>query len=150
MTAFNAWYYSFAPTVAEQVRTNMALRNVAKATLYPLMGILHLSYWSYSAMSFAPEVGIVAAGLVASSLIGIVYVAPIALLAAELARNKRFRLPSTSKPLAAAWLVSMASIIFAEIALMPEIMIFATAALVLTTLAVAAKVTVAQTQRLFH
>ncbi len=150
MNVFNAWYYSFSPTVAEQVRTNMALRNVAKATLYPLIGILNLAYWSYSAMSFAPEVAIVAAGLVASSLIGIVYIAPVALLVAELTRNKRLRLPSFNKPLAVAWAATLALIVFAEIASLPGLMMFATAALVLTTIAIATRITVTQTQRLFH
>jgi hypothetical protein len=150
MNVFNAWYYSFSPTVAEQVKTNMALRNVAKAVIYPLIGTLYLAQWSYSALSFAPELGIFVAGLVASSLIGIVYFAPITALAAELARRKRLSISVANKPFAIAWLASIALILSAELSALPGLMMVATAAFVLSTIALAVKATVTQTQRILH
>lgn len=150
MNVFNAWYYSFSPTVAEQVKGNLLLRNVVKAAMYPLIGSLYLAQWSYSALSFAPELAVVAAGLVASSLIGIVYFAPIALLASELARRKRISIHPIGKPLAVAWVASTVMIAVAELAAVSALMMFATAAFILSTVALATKVTVTQTQRLLR
>ncbi len=150
MNVFNAWYYSFSPTVAEQVKGNLLLRNVVKAALYPLIGSLYLAQWVYSTLSFAPELAVVAAGLVASSLIGVVYFAPIALLAAELARRKRISIRPIGKPLAVAWVASIATIGVAELTAVSPLMMFATAAFVLSTVALATKATVTQTQRLLH
>lgn len=150
MNVFNAWYYSFSPTVAEHVKNNLALRNVAKVALYPLIGILHLAQWSYSALSFAPELAVVAAGLVASSLIGVVYFAPVVLLAVELARRKRLHIGLTDKPLAVAWLATLVLIVVAELSSLSALMMFATATFVLATVAVAAKATVTQAQKILH
>ena len=150
MNVFNAWYYSFSPTVAEQVKTNMALRNVAKAVIYPLIGTLYLAQWSYSALSFAPELGVFVAGLVASSLIGIVYFAPITALATELARRKRLSISVANKPFAIAWIASAALILSAELSALPGLMMVASAAFVLSTIALAVKATVTQTQRILH
>ena len=150
MNVFNAWYYSFSPTVAEQVKNNMALRNVAKAVIYPLIGTLYLAQWSYSALSFAPELGVFVAGLVASSLIGIVYFAPITALATELARRKRLNISVANKPFAIAWIASAALILSAELSALPGLMMVATAAFVLSTIALAVKATVTQTQRILH
>jgi len=150
MNVFNAWYYSFSPTVAEQVKGNLLLRNVVKAALYPLLGSLYLAQWVYSTLSFAPELAVVVAGLVASSLIGVVYFAPMALLASELARRKRISIHPTGKPLAIAWLASTVMIVVAELTAASPLMMFATAAFVLSTVALATKATVAQTQRLLH
>jgi len=150
MNVFNAWYYSFSPTVAEQVKNNLVLRNVAKAVIYPLLGTLYLAQWSYSALSFAPELGVFVAGLVASSLIGIVYFAPITALATELARRKRLNISVANKPFAIAWIASAALILSAELSALPGLMMVATAAFVLSTIALAVKATVTQTQRILH
>jgi hypothetical protein len=150
MNVFNAWYYSFSPSVAEQVKSNLVLRNISKAIIYPLIGTLYLAQWSYSALSFAPELAVVVAGLVASTLIGMVYFAPITLLAIELARRRRLTIQMSGKPLAVAWLSSAALILVAEISSISPLMMFGTAAFVLTTIASAVKVTVTQTQRILH
>jgi len=58
---------------------------------YPLIGILHLSSIVFSLLSLGSELDVVIAGLVASSLIAMVYVIPWVLLLSVL---KKFR-PST-------------------------------------------------------
>ena len=150
MNAFNNWYYSFSPIVAEHIRNDLALRNVAKTALYPLISILYVAQWSYSVLSFAPELAVVVAGLVASSLIGVVYLTPIAFLAAELARRKRIRICPIGKPLAVAWVASTVTIVVSELAVVSPLMMFATAAFVLSTVALATKATVTETERLLH
>jgi peptide/nickel transport system substrate-binding protein len=75
MTAFNAWYYSFSPAVARYETQTPAARSIAKAVLYPLMGILRLSESTFVAFGSASEIGALAAGLLAGSLIGLTYLA---------------------------------------------------------------------------
>jgi heme exporter protein D len=73
MTVFNAWYYSFSPTVAGFIASHDPLRAPMRVILYPLLGILGLSTFTYSIFSGTPEFAILIAGLLASSLIGLVY-----------------------------------------------------------------------------
>ena len=75
MTAFNAWYYSFSPAVAQYESTSPTARVVAKAVLYPLIGILQTSSSTFSLFGFAPEFAALVTGLLAGSLIGLVYFA---------------------------------------------------------------------------
>jgi streptogramin lyase len=75
MTVFNAFYYSFSPTVAEYEDSHAAMRGVMRVALYPLIGVLQISSGSYSAVAFQPELAALTAGLVAGSLIGLVYFA---------------------------------------------------------------------------
>jgi hypothetical protein len=76
MDVFNAWYYSFSPSVAGFIASNDPLRAPVRVILYPLLGILGISAFTYSMFSGAPEFAVVIAGLVASSLIGLVYLTP--------------------------------------------------------------------------
>jgi cation transport ATPase len=73
MYVFNSWYYSFSPAIARYETGNSAARYTARILLIPLVGILRLSSLTFSALAFQPEVAILAAGIVTSSLIGLVY-----------------------------------------------------------------------------
>ena len=143
MRVFNAWYYSFSPSVAGFIASNPAVKTVMKGVLYPLVGILHLSSMAYSAFSFSPEFGVVMAGLVASFLIGVVYLTiPVMILLVAAKRlSKRTLRVMQLKLLAIPWLTSLALILLGEIAFSPAIMMAATASLVLTTLASSAILT---------
>jgi len=87
MTVFNAWYYSFSPAVAATIANSQILRDLAKLTLYPLVGILHLSALTYNVLEYNPEWAVVVTGFTASYMIGTVYFAP--LLAAALALTRK-------------------------------------------------------------
>ena len=76
MNVFNTWYYSFSPYVADYERDQPWLQQTIRTAIYPLLGILTLAEKAYSTMP--GEYGSVAAGLVASSLIGAVYFTPFA------------------------------------------------------------------------
>jgi len=149
MKVFNAWYYSFSPYVADFVSKQPLLREAMKILLYPLLGILHISALTYSALSFNPELAIVATGLVASGLIGIVYFAPLSLITLLfMKRYRKFRLNmSHLKGLTAIWIVSIALICLAEATAAQPVMTVATAMLVLSTLTLAA---LATTQRVIQ
>jgi hypothetical protein len=73
MTAFNAWYYSFSPTVAQYEYANPVAREIAKTTLYPLIEVLQLSSSTFTTFGFAPEFAALVTGLVGGSLIGLTY-----------------------------------------------------------------------------
>lgn len=77
MKAFNAWYYSFSPQVATWIYDNPVTKEPMKILLAPLLGTLHLSEITYSTFGFAPELAVTTSGIVASLLIGLIYVGPI-------------------------------------------------------------------------
>jgi hypothetical protein len=98
MTVFNAWYYSFSPTVAGFISSHDPVRAPIKVILYPLLGILSVSTLAYSIFSSTPELGVLMAGLIASSLIGLVYLTPFTLVGMRsLARRKRINTISIAK-----------------------------------------------------
>ena len=135
MNAFNGFYYSFSPSVASVIADNSGLRDVMKVVLYPLLGILHMSSGVFSVFSFLPEFGIIAAGLIASSLIGIVYFLPIALI---ISLKKKFNV--SEKLIRLMGLVLISSVLFlvlAEIFQVPSIMMLSTGAFVLVTITIA-------------
>jgi peptide/nickel transport system substrate-binding protein len=98
MVVFNAWYYSFSPTVAGYIAANDPLRAPIRVILYPLLGVLGVSTFTYSLFSGTPEFAIVMAGLVASSLIGLVYLTPFTLVGMRaLTRRRRIETKSVAK-----------------------------------------------------
>ena len=89
MLAFNAFYYSFSPTVASFIASNPALKNSMRIVLYPLIGILDLSGRIFAALSFNREIAVTVAGIFAATGIGIVYFTPVALAIRKLAWSRR-------------------------------------------------------------
>ncbi|PKG31403.1 type IV pilus biogenesis/stability protein PilW, partial [Methanoregula sp.] len=87
MFAFNAWYYSFSPHVADFIRANSWTRPPMQCILTPLISILSLA--KSASLAFAPhtELSAVIAGLIASSLISLVYLFPIVLILQATARQ---------------------------------------------------------------
>jgi hypothetical protein len=64
--------------------------DVLRVGLVPLFGILYIARYSYMvAASLSPEAGAVMAGIVAASLIGVVYVAPITYALGRVLRLKK-------------------------------------------------------------
>lgn len=76
MSVFNNWYYSFSPSVADYERENPWAQQAIKTAIYPLLGILHVAEGGYGLAE--GETGAAVAGFAASSLIGAVYLAPVA------------------------------------------------------------------------
>jgi len=106
MTTFNAWYYSWAPAVTYSAATNPWVYRVVQAGVVPLLGILYASYYSYSLVApLSPEAAALTAGVVAASLIGLAYIAPVAYLTTRLLRRQvRFNLSTRSLAPSAIWL----------------------------------------------
>ena len=138
MVAFNTWYYSFSPAVAHYETIHPAVRATMKFVLYPLIGLLHVSSASYAMLSLEPEIGALTAGIIASSLVGLVYLAlPVSgalwLAGRRLTRGMEKRI---AKSLAFLFLTSLAGFAFSELLSIPLAMVLISSAMVLTVLAI--------------
>ena len=74
LQVFNAWYYSFSPTIAYMETQNPLLQIIIKNGLYPLIGILQISQIP---TVIGDETSIILTGFISSMLIGTVYMWPI-------------------------------------------------------------------------
>jgi PGF-pre-PGF domain-containing protein len=138
MEAFNAWYYSFSPSVASFISTSEALRATTRAAIYPLIGVLRLGVLTSDVFSFNGEVSVIVAGLVISALIGLIYFTPPALLVLYVVgRWRSVSEISRIKPrlLLIPLAVSTLLVVIAELALSPILMMIGSGALVLSMIA---------------
>lgn len=117
MQVFNAWYYSFSPSVAQFIASNDPIRAPIRVLLYPLLGILGVSAFTYSLFSGAPEFAVVMAGLVASSLIGLTYFTAPALVGMQaLLRKRRISAKILGKASLASLVIALAMLTIGEVA----------------------------------
>ena len=136
ISVFNAWYYSFSPTIAGFIAHHSILRALMRIILYPLIGILHLSYEVYEVFKVNAEIGIILAGTIASSLIGLAYFSmPLAGLLVLMGwlKRKAVRL-GRLKPLVPLWVLSILSMALGEFLRLPLLMMISTSSFVLSTL----------------
>jgi len=135
MALFNKFYYSWSPHVAGLIWNYPALKPVAQALLSPLLAILHVATATYQAFSFNSEVGIMVAGLVTCSLIGLVYLAPLFTIVLLILRKRGKTLPRTCqlRPLLALWTASLVLIMLGEITTSTTLTAIATGMLTITT-----------------
>jgi hypothetical protein len=146
MVAFNAWYYSFSPYVANYLTTHWVERTIMKGVLYPLVGILYLTSNLYSITSAYPELAVLLSGLLASSLIGGFYLGlPISLLRAKVRRLRGLKAQSLlEKFLGVSLLGGMAALLLGEILSSPLLLMVSSATVVLSTLFLFAALTSAR------
>lgn len=74
LAVFNSWYYSFSPKLSSYMSTDARTREVVRGALYPLLGALALSSIAYQALLPYHESAALVSGLVASCLIGCLYI----------------------------------------------------------------------------
>jgi peptide/nickel transport system substrate-binding protein len=133
MVVFNAWYYSFSPTVAGYIAANDPLRAPIRVILYPLLGVLGVSTFTYSLFSGMPEFAIVMAGLVASSLIGLVYLTPFTFAGMmALTKRKRINVKNVAKGSLLLLAAALALLLAGELAGSFLLLAVASSAIVLT------------------
>lgn len=114
MQTFNAWYYGWAPSITYAAARNGGLLDVLRVGVYPLMGILYAAYFSYAIVSpISPEAGALAAGVVAATLIGLVYVAPVAYVSLRLVRRRTKFLAKVNLLPASGWVAGSALMVSA-------------------------------------
>jgi len=73
MDAFNSYYYSWSPGVADSIREDDQAKAFTRGMIVPLLGVLSISSSVYVLLSFSPELGVTITGFVASSLLGAIY-----------------------------------------------------------------------------
>jgi uncharacterized membrane protein len=136
MGTFNSWYYSWAPSVTYSAATNPWVFRAVQASVIPLLGILYTSYYSYTLIApFNPEAGAIMAGIVTASLIGTVYVAPLAYVCTRILRRGTLRLSKRTLGPSAVWFLASTMICAAAYATGSiSLLAAATSSLVLSTL----------------
>jgi len=143
MVAFNAWYYSFSPYVAAYINTHSVERTIVKGVLYPMIGILYLTSGLFSATSAHPEIAALLSGLLASSLIGALYLGlPLSIVRAKIRRltgSKTQR--SLLKVLGAAFLIGAVGLLFGELFSYALLLTLTASTIVLSTLFASAVIT---------
>ena len=133
MQVFNAWYYSFSPSVAQFIASNDPIRAPIRVMLYPLLGILGISALTYSWFAWAPEFGVLMAGLVASSLIGLTYFTAPALVGMQaLLRKRRISAKILGKVSLASLAIALTMLTIGEVAGSFLVLAVASSAVVLT------------------
>jgi hypothetical protein len=138
LTTFNAWYYSWAPSATYSAATNPYAYTAIQTTVVPLLGILYASYYTYGFVApFSSEAAAITSGLVAASLIGLVYVAPIAYVATRLLRRRvsltRLTLAPSTLWLTTSTLLTLTAYATGSL----NLLAFATTNLILSTLSLA-------------
>jgi len=137
MNVFNMWYYSFSPTVAGFIANDPIAKFIMRIVLYPLISILYLTYFLYMILNINPELAIVLTGLIASSLIGLVYftIPVIGVLLLVRKRIKKFSLGLTFlKILSLAWTMSLITVLLSELLESHLLMSISTSVLVVITI----------------
>jgi hypothetical protein len=134
MNAFNLWYYSFSPQVADFIVVHDAVRSPLRAVLYPLLSILEFSSATYSAFQSTPELAITIAGIVASGLIGLVYLTPVSLFLVRSFKGRKIGTVRVVRVLSISLLVTVIMLFLGELTGSFGLLALAASALVLTTM----------------
>ncbi len=79
LSAFNAWYSSWAPSIARLELKNNELRSAVRTAIIPLLETLYVSSVLFDWLHFNPELAVLISGIMASSMLGAIYLTPIAL-----------------------------------------------------------------------
>ena len=143
MLAFNAWYYSFSPPVANSIANHWGERMVMQAVLYPLIGIMDMSYGTFRAFSAFPELAIVMAGVMASALLGALYLGlPVGLIRARVKRLRATKMGShLERILGVATMSSSLLLAIGEMSGSSLILMISSSSLVLSTLLLSSTIT---------
>ena len=143
MIAFNTWYYSFSPYVASHIQGNVAEQTVMKGVLYPAIGILWLSSATFGMFRSYPEAAALLSGLLASSLLGVVYVGlPVALIRTKVKRLRDSRRQRVLQmTFVAVLLLGFVGLGFGELLLIKPILILSTVTVILSSLLLTSIVT---------
>jgi hypothetical protein len=111
-----------------------------KGVLYPLIGIMSLSSATFSAVNAYPEMAVLLAGLIASSLIGAFYVGlPLALVRARIRHlSGRGVEPLLAQLIGITFLAGMILLVIGEVAASQVTLMLASSTIVLSTLSLSA------------
>ena len=125
INAFNTVYYSFSPTVADTERAHPLLQETVRAGIVPLLGILQIAKLSTIENS---NISVVISGIMASSLIGAVYLWPAGLAVKSVRDTKKPNPKIVISIISGILLLTLISVVIGNI----QFMMITTSATVLT------------------
>ena len=137
MNVFNAFYYSWSPYVARAEHENEVLRSMIRASIYPLLSILEFSRSLAEPLSATSELAVLLAGLVASSLIGLIYFAPPFIIVALILKRRAGKISATPIYPAISLLFGLILFALAEVTALPTLMMISSSIIVLSCIALA-------------
>ncbi len=146
MRAFNAFYYSWSPPVAEFIRDRPNARLAVRASLAPMLWSLSISKGVVEVMGGPSELSVALAGILASALIGALYLT-LPVYAALRAAGVRVR-RGWVEFLGTAWGASAAALAVGTALRVSAVTIPASASLVLLTISASPTLIAAALQRL--
>ena len=134
MIVFNAWYYSFSPSVAQSITQHATFQGAMKLILYPAITILRLGVTPFVLFPAHRELAAVLSGLLVSTMIGLVYLTiPAALILGRANRARRIG-TRMEKGLAMVLAVSLLAIVTAEFSSSGILMMLSSVTAILSTL----------------
>jgi len=84
---FNAFYYSFSPSISRAIAGSPVLQASVRTLIYPLVASLRLAAATCQLCPQASQLMIVVSGVLASGMVGLVYVTPIMILLTAIRRK---------------------------------------------------------------
>ncbi|MFH0848183.1 MAG: CFI-box-CTERM domain-containing protein, partial [archaeon] len=136
MDVFNGFYYSFSTAVADAISKNDLAKAATRAILAPLLTSLWISEGVFGLCSESREVATVASGLVASTLIGVMYSFPL-LAVNQVMKKKEKKGGLSLYPLGLVWLGALIVLAIGEFMWSPFLVMTGSATLVLATVVLA-------------
>lgn len=138
MTAFNTWYYSFSPSVAEQIGENAPLRGTMVVALAPAIAIIRVGASPFGLLPANGEFAAVLSGLIISLSLGATYLGiPMAVLM-KFNSTFRRRTGGLTRATSLFLLSSLMVVVAGEITNLGALMTFGTSALVPSAVALGA------------
>jgi hypothetical protein len=87
--AFNNWYYSWAPPVAQTIATSDSFMAMTRAIILPIIGTLYLANMFFTTLEpINVELATLISGLTAAALIGAIYLTPIIYLTTRIVKRR--------------------------------------------------------------
>ena len=131
--AFDAFYYSWSPYVAQFIHRNPTLKTPMRIILYPLIGSLMIaSYIATPLTTLNPEVAVYIAGIISSLLLGLIYLTPLMYIVLKLLKRKIK--PSTIKLLYVSFITILAMCLSSQLIGVYSMLIITTPLLVINTM----------------
>ena len=84
MKVFNAFYYSFSPTVADHVASSPSVAMITRGLLYPMVEALRLASLVACSCGLPLEIAVIIVGILSSSIIGVAYLGAALLVVSHL------------------------------------------------------------------
>ena len=131
LNVFNTVYYSFSPTVADIERNNSFLQESIRAGITPLFGILQIAKLSSVGDG---EISVLTSGIIASSLIGAVYLWPLGLAAKSIRNGTKLKIKYVVVIISTTLALTLASIVIGNV----QFMMISTSAMVLSLVGIGA------------